>query len=63
MERTRSHCLAIDSLARFARASEGQDLVEYGFLAALISVFAMGAVTVLGQQIDQVLWQVIANNF
>ena len=52
-----------ESLVRFMRADEGQDLLEYGLLAALISVFAMGAVTLLGQQINQVLWQSIANNF
>ena len=49
-----------ESLGRFTRADEGQDLLEYGLLAALISIFAMGAVTLLGQQIDQVFWQAIA---
>ena len=52
-----------ESLGRLARADEGQDLLEYGLLAALISVFAVGAVTLLGQQLDLVLWQTIANNF
>jgi Flp pilus assembly pilin Flp len=41
----------------------GQDLLEYALLAALISVFAAGAVTSLGSQINNVLWQTIANNF
>ena len=48
------------SLVLFTRADEGQDLLEYGLLMALIGVFAIGAVTLLGQQIDTVLWQLIA---
>ncbi len=52
--------VARKSLARFTRADEGQDLLEYGLVMALISVFAIGAVTLLGQQIDQVFWQAIA---
>ncbi len=55
--------MARQSLARFARADEGQDLLEYGLLMALISVLAIGAVTLLGQQIDEVFWQLIANAF
>ena len=51
------------SLVRFTRADQGQDLLEYGLLMALISVFAIGAVTLLGQQIDAVLWQLIASAF
>ncbi len=43
--------------------TDGQDLVEYGLLAALISIFAAGAVTLLGQTMDAVLWQTIAQNF
>ena len=57
----RSH-VGGESLGRFARTDEGQDLLEYGLLAALISVFAVGAVALLGQQLDMVLWQTIANN-
>ena len=51
------------SLARFTRADAGQDLLEYALLMALISVFAIGAVTLLGQQINQVFWQTIAASF
>jgi pilus assembly protein Flp/PilA len=50
-------------LRRFVRAEHGQDLVEYGLLAALIAVVVAAAVTTLGQQIRTVLWQTIANNF
>ena len=51
------------ALARFTRADAGQDLLEYGLVMALISVFAIGGVTLLGQQIDAVFWQLIANAF
>jgi Flp pilus assembly pilin Flp len=46
-----------------AAADEGQDLLEYGLLVVLIAVVAMGAITLLGNQINTVMWQVIANNF
>ena len=46
-----------------AAADEGQDLLEYGLLAALIAIFCVGAVTMLGNQINTVMWQTIANNF
>ena len=42
---------------------EGQDLVEYGLLAGLIVVVAIGAVTALGFQINNVFWQTVVNNF
>ena len=47
-------------LARFTRADEGQDLLEYGFLAALIAILAVGAVSLLGGTLDRVFWQAIA---
>ena len=46
-----------------AAVDEGQDLLEYGMLAALIAIFCVGAVTMLGNQINTVMWQTIANNF
>ncbi|HXG54412.1 MAG TPA: Flp family type IVb pilin [Vicinamibacterales bacterium] len=51
---------AIRLITRFRRNEEGQDLLEYGLLAALIAVFAMGAVTVLGTTILNVFWSAIA---
>lgn len=45
------------------REEEGQDLLEYGLLAALIALFALAAVTRLGQTIHTVFWQTIASNF
>ncbi len=43
-----------------ARREYGQDLLEYALLGSLIAVFAVGAVTVLGQTINTALWEVIA---
>lgn len=48
---------------KFARAEEGQDLIEYGLLAALIAVVAIGAVSTLGQTIYTVFWRTIQTNF
>ena len=48
---------------RFRREEEGQDLLEYGLLTALIAVIAIGAVTTLGNTINTVFWSAIANNF
>ena len=48
---------------RLRRCEEGQDLLEYGLLVALIALFAMGAVSTLGQTINTFFWQSIANNF
>ena len=49
--------------ARFRRCDDGQDLLEYGLLAALIALVAIGAVSVLGQTVYTVFWQSIANNY
>ncbi len=48
--------------ARFRRSEDGQDLFEYGLLAALIAVFALGAVAALGNTISTVFWTAIANS-
>lgn len=47
-------------LQRIARRSDAQDLLEYAMLAALISIFAVGAVTTLGNTINDTFWEVIA---
>ena len=44
-------------------AEEGQDLLEYGLLVALIALVAVGAVATVGQTIYTVFWQSIATNF
>ena len=59
---------AVDTLLRIANekfptSEEGQDLLEYGLLAALIAIVAIGAVGTWGQTIYNVFWQGIAQNF
>ena len=49
--------------ARLRRTDDGQDLLEYGLLMALIAVFAIGAVSALGNTINTIFWQSIAANF
>jgi Flp pilus assembly pilin Flp len=49
--------------ARFRRSEDGQDLLEYGLLMALIAVFAIGAVGMLGNTISGVFWTAIASSF
>ena len=44
-------------------AEDGQDLLEYGLLIALIALVAFGAVATVGQTIYTVFWQSIATNF
>jgi Flp pilus assembly pilin Flp len=39
---------------------DGQDLLEYGLLAALVAMIALGAVTALGNTISTVFWNAIA---
>jgi Flp pilus assembly pilin Flp len=46
--------------ARLRRDDEGQDLLEYGLLIALIALFAIGAVTTVGNTINTVFWEAIA---
>ena len=48
---------------KFARSEEGQDLIEYGLLVALIAIVAIGAVSTLGQTIYNVFWSSIQANF
>jgi Flp pilus assembly pilin Flp len=47
-------------VGRLVRCSDGQDLLEYGFLVALIALTALGAVMSLGTTMDRVFWQTIA---
>jgi Flp pilus assembly pilin Flp len=53
----------MNSIRRFTRQESGQDLIEYGLLAMLIAIAAMGAVKTFGDTISGVLWGTIANNF
>lgn len=51
------------TLTRLTTQTDGQDLLEYGFLMALIAVAAIAAVQNLGNTINSVLWQAIVQNF
>jgi Flp pilus assembly pilin Flp len=56
--------IAVERLLRLANqkfptAEEGQDLLEYGLLAALIAIVALGAVTAVGQTVYNVFWKSI----
>ena len=46
----------ITTIGRLALRDEGQDLLEYGLLAALIAVVAMLGITTLGTTIYTVFW-------
>jgi Flp pilus assembly pilin Flp len=48
---------------RLCRRDDGQDLIEYALLATLIAIAAIGMVTKLGDTINTILWQPIAQNF
>jgi len=59
---------AVAELLRIAnrakpRSEEGQDLLEYGLLVALIALVALGAVASVGQTIYTVFWQTISTAF
>ena len=59
---------AVDTLLRIANerfptAEEGQDLLEYGLLAALVAIVALSAVSAVGQAIYNVFWKSIPANF
>jgi Flp pilus assembly pilin Flp len=46
--------------ARMVRHQDGQDLLEYGILMALIAIIAMASVRTVGTVITTVFWQTIA---
>ena len=46
-------------IGRLAQRDEGQDLIEYGLLAALIALVAMVSITTLGDTIYTVFWEKI----
>jgi Flp pilus assembly pilin Flp len=45
------------TIARLILRDEGQDLLEYGLLAALIAVVAVSGITALGDALYTVFWQ------
>jgi Flp pilus assembly pilin Flp len=46
----------IATLRRLVTREEGQDLIEYGLLAALIAVVAVAGITTVGETIYTVFW-------
>lgn len=47
-------------LQRVGQPEDGQDLLEYALLVALIAVVALGAVQTVGTTINTVFWEAIA---
>ena len=47
------------AIKRLVSSDDGQDLMEYGLLAALIAIVAMIGVTTVGQTIYDVFWRSI----
>ena len=46
-----------DFIAEFAARSDGQDLIEYGLLAALIAVIAVAAITGVATTLNNLFYQ------
>ena len=44
-------------IAEFAARSEGQDLIEYGLLAALIAVIAVAAISGVATTLNNLFYQ------
>ncbi len=47
----------VTALGRLLQLEDGQDLIEYGLLAALIAIVAMVGVSALGDTIYNVFWR------
>lgn len=52
--------MMMTTIGRLALGDEGQDLLEYGLLAALIAIFAVTGITVVGNTIFNTFWINIA---
>jgi pilus assembly protein Flp/PilA len=46
--------MLINYVKSFANQEEGQDLLEYALLVALIALVAVGAVTLAGQSVNDI---------
>jgi pilus assembly protein Flp/PilA len=53
--------MVLTAIRRLVTKDDGQDLLEYGLLAVLIAVVAIGGVTSVGNKIIDVFWNSIAN--
>ena len=52
----------VNFIVEIARKDEGQDLLEYALLMALIAVGAILTVTELGQTVTNILWAPIVSS-
>lgn len=50
----------LNKVLQWAASEDGQDLIEYAMLVALISLVALGAVTTVGNTINTVFWETIS---
>ena len=48
----------VNAVKSFVRNDEGQDLLEYALLVALIAIVAVGAVTAAGTQVSNIFNQI-----
>ena len=47
----------LTAIGRLVLETDGQDLLEYGLLAALIAVFAIVGISTLGDTLYNVFWR------
>ena len=52
--------IALAAVERLGNRDEGQDLLEYSLLVALIAIVALGAIQAVGNTINNVFWSAIA---
>lgn len=50
----------INRLRKLARGDEGQDLLEYALLVALIALVAVGAITLAGANVNTIFGKIAA---
>jgi pilus assembly protein Flp/PilA len=50
----------VNAVKSFARNEEGQDLLEYALLVALIALVAVGAVTLAGKNVSTIFNNIAA---
>jgi pilus assembly protein Flp/PilA len=50
----------INGLKRLVRGDEGQDLLEYALLVALIALVAVAAITLTGTNVDAIFVRIAA---
>jgi len=51
----------VQYLASLVRRDEGQDLLEYALLIALIAIVCVGAITLAGTQVMNTFYNIAAN--